>query len=82
MAETRRERAQAPQDFTRETVLEIEGVKSTGAETAEDIAMALNRSGYTNFRGDQWDADQILEFLSNDTVQKIQRELKGEIRGG
>jgi hypothetical protein len=82
MAETRRERAQAPQEFTRETVLEIEGVKSTGAETAEDIAMALNRSGYTNFRGDQWDADQILEFLSNDTVQKIQRELKGEIRGG
>lgn len=81
MAETRRELPHGSHDFTRETVLEIEGVKSTGAETAEDIATALNRSGYTNFRGHQWDADQILEFLSNDTVQKIQRELKGEIRG-
>jgi hypothetical protein len=81
MAETRRERAQTPQDFMRETVLEIEGVRSTGAETADDIATALNRSGYTNFRGHQWTADEILEFLSNDAVQRIQRELKGEIRG-
>jgi len=82
MAETRRERPQAPDEFIRETVLEIEGVKSTGATTAEDIAMALNRSGYTNFRGDQWTPDQIMEFLSNDTVRRIQRELRGEIRGG
>ena len=81
MAETRRQRAQAPEEFTRETVLEIEGVKSTGATTADDIAMALNRSGYTNFRGDQWTADEILEFLSNDTVRRLQRELKGEMRG-
>jgi len=81
MAETRRERAQAPEEFTRETVLEIEGVMSTGATTADDIAMALNRSGYTNFRGHQWTADEVMEFLSNDTVQKMQRALKGEIRG-
>jgi len=81
MAETRRELPQSSHDFTRETVLEIEGVKSTGAETAEEIATALNRSGYTNFRGHQWDADQILAFLSNDAVRKIQRELKGEMRG-
>ncbi|HUT51581.1 MAG TPA: hypothetical protein VM325_19805 [Alphaproteobacteria bacterium] len=82
MAETRRERPQAPEEFTRETVLEIEGVKSTGAATAEDIAMALNRSGYTNFRGHQWTPDEVMEFLSNDTVRRIQRELRGEIRGG
>lgn len=80
MAETRRELPQGPHNFMRETVLEIEGVKSTGAETAEEIATALNRSGYTNFRGHQWDADQIMEFLSNDAVQRIQSEIKGEIR--
>ena len=48
MAETRRERPQKPEDFTRETVIEIEGVRSIGAESAEDIATALNRSGYTS----------------------------------
>jgi hypothetical protein len=81
MSETRRELPQSSHDFTRETVLEIEGVKSIGAETAEEIATALNRSGYTNFRGDQWDADQILEFLSNDAVQRLQRELRGKMKG-
>jgi len=80
MAETRRELPQAPEEFTRETVLEIEGVKSTGANTSEEIAMALNRSGYTNFRGHQWTADQVMEFLSNDTVQRIRREIQGQIR--
>lgn len=76
MAETRRERAQTTEAFTRETVIEIEGVRSTGAQSAEDIATALNRSGYTNWRGHQWDADQILKFLANPEVDHLRRELK------
>lgn len=76
MAETRRERPQKPEDFTRETVIEIEGVRSTGATSAEDIATALNRSGYTNWRGHQWDAAQILTFLANPEIDHLRRELK------
>ena len=76
MAETRRERPQKPEDFTRETVIEIEGVRSTGATSAEDIATALNRSGYTNWRGHQWDAAQIMTFLANPEVDHLRRELK------
>ena len=75
MAETRRERSQKPEEFTRETVIEIDGVRSTGAESAEDIATALNRSGYSNWRGHQWDADQILVFLANPDVERLRREL-------
>ena len=80
MAETRRLRNQQPEEFTRETVLEIEAVKSTGASSADEIAMALNRSGYTNWRGHQWDADQVLKFLANPEVQRLKREFKGQIK--
>jgi hypothetical protein len=76
MAETRRERSQKPEAFTRETVIEIDGVRSTGAQSAEDIATALNRSGYTNWRGHQWDADQIMSFLANPEIEHLRRELK------
>ncbi len=76
MAETRRVRPQKPEDFTRETVIEIDGVRSTGAQSAEDIATALNRSGYTNWRGHQWDANQIMAFLADPTIERLRRELK------
>lgn len=76
MSETRRPNAQKPESFTRETVIEIEGVRSTGATSAEDIATALNRSGYTNWRGHQWDADQIMIFLADPEVAHLQRDLK------
>lgn len=76
MAETRRERSQKPAAFTRETVIEIEGVRSTGATSAEDIATALNRSGYTNWRGHQWDADQIMSFLADPETDHLRRQLK------
>ena len=73
MTETRANRTDA--DFVRETVLEIEGVRSMGAKTAEEIATALNRSGFTNARGRQWQPGEIHEFLAKPEVERLRREL-------
>lgn len=75
MVETRRMGNQDPREFARETVLEIEGVRGMGATTAEEIATALNRSGYTNWRGRQWDADQVMEFLASADAEQARRDL-------
>ena len=73
MTETRAHPTDA--DFVRDTVLEIEGVRSVGANTAEEIATALNRSGYTNHRGRQWTAEEINAFLAKPEVERKRREL-------
>jgi hypothetical protein len=75
VTETRRVLNQDPKEFARETVLEIEGARSMGANSADEIADALNRSGYTNWRGRQWDADQVVEFLASADAELARRDL-------
>lgn len=72
MTETRRLKPDTAAEFMREVLAAITAARAAGAATPDDIATALNRSGVTDWRGQQWDAESILEFLASPEVERLQ----------
>ena len=70
MTETRRNRIQTTQAFIRDALEQIAAARQAGATTADDIAEALNRSGFTTWHGQQWDAGTVLELLSSPDAER------------
>ncbi len=59
------ERRQAIEVFLRRLVAEIEDVRSTGADTSQEIAEALNSRRITTRKGRSWTAGTVRKFLSS-----------------
>ena len=75
MTETRRPTMQSDQEFAMDALREIANVRLDGAQTPDDIADALNRSGFPAQNGQQWTADAVLGFLASREAMEAQREL-------
>jgi len=65
MTETRTVLPQTGEAFRREILAAIEAARGSGAVTPEEIATALDRAGVTTWRGRQWDAELLLQFLAD-----------------
>lgn len=63
--------------WRREALKEIEAAQGAGAVDAGAIAESLNRSGFATWRGLQWDAETVLEFLADPEVERIRRDEMG-----
>ncbi len=75
MTESRRLTVESAEAFTEQALLEIRTLRMSGVERAEDLATALNRSGFTTFGGQQWDAGQVLDFLASPDTRRIEHNL-------
>lgn len=75
MTESRQLRVETVEDFTRQALMEISAVRQAGIQRADDIATALNRSGFTTFNGQQWDAEQVLDFLASPDTRRMELHL-------
>lgn len=54
---------------------QIADARIEGADTPDDIAEALNRSGFPAQSGHQWTAESVLGFLASREAQSAQREM-------
>ena len=78
MTETRRPVPESPESFAANALAEIEDARRAGALTPEEIAEALNRGGFPDFRGRQWDAEKVLEFMASPAAERARKaRLKG-----
>jgi hypothetical protein len=69
MTETRRNKPQPIQELIRETLDEIDRLKSEGVVADEEIAVALNRSGFPDPRGRQWTTQSLMTFMTDPDVE-------------
>jgi hypothetical protein len=69
MTETRRNKPQPMQELIRETLAEIDRLKADGVIQNEEIAVALNRSGFPDPRGRQWTGTSLLTFMADPDVE-------------
>jgi hypothetical protein len=59
------ERRQAIEGFVRRLVAEVEDARAAGANTAQDVAAALNARGVTSRNGRTWTAATVAKFLAS-----------------
>lgn len=71
MTETCRIRPENGQSFAQVVLDAVEEAREAGAQNADDIATALNRSGVTTWGGRQWDAERVLAFLASPDVERL-----------
>lgn len=71
MTETRRNKPMDGDHFISEVLAAVEGARDAGAISPDDIATCLNRSGVSTWRGRQWDAELVLEFLASPEVERF-----------
>ena len=69
MTETRRNKPQPMQELIRDTLDEVDRLKADGVVRDEEIAVALNRSGFPDPRGRQWTAQSLLTFMADPDVE-------------
>lgn len=75
MTESRRFTVKSGMDFALEALREIAEARIEGASNAAEIAEALNRGGFPDMRGQQWNAEMVLHFLASRDAEMAQREL-------
>ena len=80
MTETRRPTMQSDQEFALDALRQIADARIEGAQTPDDIAEALNRSGFPAQNGHQWTAEAVLGFLASRDALQAQRALDGDGR--
>lgn len=71
MTETRRNRIQSFETFAREALSEIETLRAQGLYDPQEIAMALNRSGFPDYRAREWTGESVVAFLGDPKVEAI-----------
>lgn len=76
MTETRRNTIQQIDDFALEILRAVEAARADGLMIADDIAEALNREGRQDYRGQQWTAEALLQFLGSDEARRAERVLR------
>lgn len=74
MTETRWNRSKSGEEFVGEALRMIKSVREDGAVTPEEIAEALNRSGFPDERGRQWNASKVMAFLGTDDAVRALRK--------
>ncbi len=75
MTESRRFTVKSGMDFALDALKEIAEARIAGATSADEIANALNRGGFPDMRGQQWDEEKVLRFLASRDAEMAQREL-------
>ncbi len=78
MTESRRFTVKSGEAFALDALREIAEARHAGARTPEDIANALNRGGFPDMRGRQWDAEKVMTFLASRDAEMAQRKLNRE----
>ena len=68
--------AETAQAYLEQTLLKIEDVRRLGAHTADEIAEALNRSGFGTWHGCQWNAEKVLGLLSTPDAERARLALR------
>jgi hypothetical protein len=76
MTETRRNTIQNLDDFALEILRAVEILRADGLAIADDLAEALNREGRQDYRGQQWSAETLLQFLGSDEARRAERVLR------
>jgi len=71
MTESCRIRPENGQSFAQVVLDAVEEARESGAQSADELATALNRSGVTTWGGRQWDAERVLAFLATPEVERI-----------
>lgn len=76
MTETRRNRQQSFEEFAREALALVREFRAQGLHDPREIAMALNRSGFPDYRAHQWTAESLAEFLGDGRVEAIADQME------
>jgi hypothetical protein len=79
MTESRRFTIKSGLEFAFDALKEIAEARVAGAKSPEEIANALNRGGFPDMSGQQWDEEKVLSFLASRDAEIAQRRLsRGE----
>ena len=79
MTESRRFTVKSGMDFALDALREIADARIAGAKSPDEIANALNRGGFPDMTGQQWDEEKVMRFLASRDAELAQRQLaKGE----
>ncbi len=79
MTESRRFTVKSGMDFALDALREIADARIAGAKSPDEIANALNRGGFPDMRGQQWDEEKVMSFLASRDAELAQRRLtRGE----
>lgn len=75
MTETRRNRQQSFEEFAKDALRLIRDLRAQGITDSRELAMALNRGGFPDYRSRQWTAESVAAFLGDGRVEGIAARL-------
>jgi hypothetical protein len=78
MTETRRNLPQEALNYALETLRAIKAFRADGLNAASELANALNRTGQTDARGQQWNAQSVMGFLASRECRLAEFKLSKE----